>query len=125
MYTFRDDYDNVGGVVSDQAEADEDTSLRNRALMAVGKIKQSFETHTHIKPLSIFNLSVNMILLLPSKKQTGSTADGVAGLDQFAFDSDVQRITKDISEAADELKDERTSSTSSTSSSCSNSSNED
>ena len=45
---FRDDYDNVGGVVSDQAEADEDTSLRNRALMAVGKIKQSFETHTVI-----------------------------------------------------------------------------
>ena len=27
----------AGGVVTDQAEADEDTSMKNRALMAVGK----------------------------------------------------------------------------------------
>ena len=31
-------YDNyAGGVVKDQAEADEDTSLKNRALMAIGE----------------------------------------------------------------------------------------
>ena len=28
----------AGGVVTDQAEADEDTSLKNRALMAVGML---------------------------------------------------------------------------------------
>ena len=27
----------IGGVITDQAEADEDTSIKNRALMAIGK----------------------------------------------------------------------------------------
>lgn len=27
----------IGGVVTDQAEADEDTSIKNRALMAIGE----------------------------------------------------------------------------------------
>ena len=37
---------------------------------------------------------------------TGSTADGVADLEQFQYDSDVQNITKAVSEIADELQDE-------------------
>ena len=47
---------------------------------------------------------------------TGSTADGVADLDQFKYNGDVRAIAKGISKAAEELQDEDKKSSSSSSS---------
>ena len=56
---------------------------------------------------------------------TGSTADGVADLDQFKHDGDVQAIAKKVSKAAEKHQDKDKKSRSSSSSSSSSSSTED
>ena len=120
-------------MITDQAEADEDTSIKNRALMAIGKNSGVSDSKSLYK---LFFLRV--ILFLVNRRgadinlyeyrlsktghftlrkpvyTTGSTADGVADLDQFG---DVQAVAKEISKAAEKLEDKDKKSSSSSSSS--------
>lgn len=48
---------------------------------------------------------------------TGSAAEGVADLEQFKYNSDVQKIAKETSKLAEDLQEEEKSSSSSDSSS--------
>ena len=54
----------AGGVLSDQAEADEDTSLKNRALIAIGKICNllGHELNVSVRQLFKFELTAQKVV---------------------------------------------------------------
>ena len=89
----------VGGVITDQAEADEDTSLKERVAVAVGKLQINLQCGSNLVLRKMFVFWNPHVFI-------GSTAAGVKDLDSMKYNSDGKAICSAVESMAEKVQEE-------------------
>lgn len=98
----------LGGVITDQAEADEDTSLKERVAIAVGKLFDTivYYSASYIIIIKFCRSDPLCVLILIIICHVGSTAAGVQDLDSMKYNSDGKAICSAVESMAEKAQEE-------------------